>query len=191
MLKWDIKSKKKKAIFSLLNGSEPKYEPKKWNDKLKIKKTHNCYAYMLDFVNTKFKSKPQPGYTKGYSYLTDSDIRSCDKMFERIKADNPTFLRSTLYDTCPKGYRKGYMAVDPGFTTDYHFYRLDINGKWSHKPGATEATDTNSSGKKIIAPHLADRTSSSHNYSKSCGYFCFKKSKSKITNKPNTKKNNS
>ena len=79
------------------------------------------------------------------------------------------------------------MAVDPSSNTDYHFYRLDDNGKWSHKPGATEAKDTNSSGKKIVAPHMSNRTSSSHNYSKSCGYFCFKKSKSKITNKPSLK----
>ena len=192
MLKWSFKQgeQNKKAIFSLLNGSEPEFNPKKWNDNLKIKKTHNCYAYMLDYIDKSFKSKPQPGYNNGYSHLSDGDIRSCDKMFERIKADNPSFLKSSLYEPCPKGYRKGYLALDTTEDTDYHFYRLDANGKWSHKPGATEAQDKNSSGKPIVAPHLADRTSSSHNYSTSCGYFCFKKKKSKISNKI-IKKNNS
>ena len=39
-----------KLNFSLLNGSEPKYDIKKWNENLKIKKTHNCYAYVLDII---------------------------------------------------------------------------------------------------------------------------------------------
>ena len=80
MLSWTIKGSKKKAIFSLLNGSEPSYNPKKWNDNLKIKKTHNCYAYMLDYIDKSFKSKPQPGYKHGYSYLSDKDIFTLDSV---------------------------------------------------------------------------------------------------------------
>ena len=36
MLSWTIMVKK--SNFSLLNGSEPSYKNKKWNDNLKIKK---------------------------------------------------------------------------------------------------------------------------------------------------------
>ena len=169
--------------FTLLNGSEPKYDLKKWNENLKIKRTHNCYAYVLDIIKS-FKRKPQPGFASGYSYLTDSDIRSCDKMFERIRADNPSLIRVNYNDKCPKGYRKGYLAVDDGDDTDYHFWRLDLNGKWSHKPGATEATDKDSNGKIILFPHLAERKSDSHHYKKSCSYFCFDPKKSNISNKP-------
>ena len=86
--------------FTLLNGSEPKYDLKKWNENLKIKRTHNCYAYVLDIVKS-FKRKPQPGFASGYSYLTDSDIRSCDKMFERIRADNPSLIKVNYDDKCP------------------------------------------------------------------------------------------
>ena len=196
MLSWNFKkgNNKKKAIFSIINGSEPKFDAKKWNDNLKIKKTHNCYAYMLDIINEDFKQKPQPGYASGYSYLSDDDIRACDRMFERIKADNPSTIRTSSQKRCPPGYRKGYMAVDPGDVsergTDYHFYRLDSSGYWSHKPGATNAKIDNSNGKKIIEPHKISRASNSHNYKKSCGYFCFDPKKSNLSNKPLIDKNN-
>lgn len=173
-----------KAIFSLLNGSEPQYEPSKWNDDIKIKKTHNCYAYMFDIINTNFEKKPQPGYAAGYSYLSDSEIRKCDTMFQRIKADNPSVIPSDFESPCPSGYRKGYMAVDDGEDTDYHFYRLDNDGYWSHKPGSTEVLRANTNGLRIKAPHLAERRGSSHHYKKSCGYFCFNPKKTVISNKP-------
>ena len=177
----------KKAVFSKLNGSEPIFNKNKCNNNLKIKKTHNCYAYVLDIIDKNLKKKPQPGYSNGYSYIEDNDIRKCDKMFSRIKADNPTTIKSSYSKECPAGYRKGYLAVDDGSitsNTDYHFYRLDSSGLWSHKPGSTNAKMENTNGELIIAPHLAKRDSNSHKYDKSCGYFCFDHSKSHISNKP-------
>lgn len=170
--------------FTILNGSEPLYDVDKWNTDLKIQKTHNCYAYVLDIIKA-FTSKPQPGYSSGFGYLSDKDIRSCDRMFERITSDNPSIIKIKYNQKCPKDYRKGYMAVDDGDNTDYHFYRLDKDGLWSHKPGATKVKKTNSDGKKIIFPHLSKRKSNSHDYKKSCGYFCFNPKKSNISNKPN------
>ena len=186
MLSWNFKKggKTKKAIFSKLNGSEPSFDMKRWNDNLKIKKTHNCYAYVLDIINETFQSKPQPGYASGFSYLSDTDIRACDKMFERIKSDNPTVFETEYQMPCPKGYRKGYLAVDDSNNTDYHFWRQDSSGLWSHKPGSTNAKMENYDGKLIIAPHKSRRESSSHNYRKSCGYFCFNPNDSRISNKP-------
>ena len=135
--KWTFhkNGKQKNAIFVELNGSEPDYTDK-WNKK-NIIKTHNCYAYVLDIINTKFKSKPQPGYASGYSYLTDSELRDCDKLFTRLKADNPTIIKSKYKQKYPDGFAKGYFALDIGEDTDYHFYRIDSDGYWSHKPGTT------------------------------------------------------
>lgn len=186
MISWRFKKggEIKEAIFSKLNGSEPKFDSNLWNDTLKIKKTHNCYAYVMDIINEDFNSKPQPGYNSGYSYLSDDDIRSCDKMFKRMKSDNPSIISSSYEEKCPKGYRKGYLAVDDSKDTDYHFWRLDKTGLWSHKPGSTEASMKNYDGKIITAPHKSKRESSSHIYKKSCGYFCFKKKNDVISNKP-------
>ena len=38
---------------------------------------------------------------------------------------------------------------------DYHWYRLDCNGLWSHKPGSTSATNLDGDGKKISDPRNA------------------------------------
>jgi len=185
-LVWDFMrgKEKKRAVFSRLNGSEPDYEPSKWNNSQKIKETHNCYAYALDIIQYHFRKKPQPGYASGYSYLTDEDIRSCDRMFERIKADNNSVIQVSYREKCPKGYKKAYLAVDDGEDTDYHFYRMDSSGFWSHKPGSTDAREKNSDGERIIQPHNAKRVSSAHNYKKSCGYFCYDPKKTRISNKP-------
>lgn len=40
---------------------------------------------------------------------------------------------------------------------DYHFYRLDNDGTWSHKSGRTMARNTDDSGQFITNPMTADR----------------------------------
>ena len=47
------------------------------------------------------------------------------------------------------------LAIWPG--VDYHFYRLDDNMLWSHKPGKTPAKNTDNSGNLIVDPLTADR----------------------------------
>ncbi len=38
---------------------------------------------------------------------------------------------------------------------DYHWYRLDNNGHWSHKAGGTPATDRDGNGDRIVDPRKA------------------------------------
>lgn len=163
----------KRAVFSPLNGEEPNFDPKKWNNKSQIKKTHNCYAYAFDYMNRSFKSKPQPGYYSGFHHMSDNDIRSCDKLMMRVKSDIPSVIPSTFSKKCPKGYRKIYAAVDSSNNPDYHFYRLDKNGVWSHKPGSTNARIDDSNGKIIIRPDKSKRQGTAHTYDRSCGYYCY------------------
>lgn len=40
---------------------------------------------------------------------------------------------------------------------DYHFYRLDSDGYFSHKPGQTAARNVDNSGAMIRDPRVADR----------------------------------
>ena len=42
-----------------------------------------------------------------------------------------------------------------GIVNDYHWYRLDNNGYWSHKPGRTPATDRDGNGDRIRDPRKA------------------------------------
>ena len=41
------------------------------------------------------------------------------------------------------------------YDCDYHWYRLDDNGLWSHKPGQTPATDKDGKGQAILDPRDA------------------------------------
>ncbi|MEX2206696.1 MAG: hypothetical protein WEF50_10760 [Myxococcota bacterium] len=51
---------------------------------------------------------------------------------------------------------------------DYHWYRLDRNGTWSHKPGGLEARRYDVGGSEIGDPRTADRGG----YEEACGFFC-------------------
>lgn len=47
------------------------------------------------------------------------------------------------------------LVIWPG--EDYHFYRLDNDGTWSHKSGRTPARNVDDSGNIITDPRTADR----------------------------------
>jgi hypothetical protein len=66
------------------------------------------------------------------------------------------------------------LCIWPGF--NFHWYRKDDSGYWSHKPGSTEVRDVDNSGHKITDPSLADRGG----YTDFCGYFQVIPSKIKI-----------
>jgi hypothetical protein len=72
----------------------------------------------------------------------------------------------------PPGYHPVALVVDPG--GDYHWYRQDSHGLWSHKPGNTPANNVDASGNLITNPETADRNyipTGGWNYSVFCGYF--------------------
>ncbi|MBV9102244.1 MAG: hypothetical protein JO060_01570 [Candidatus Eremiobacteraeota bacterium] len=54
----------------------------------------------------------------------------------------------------------------PGY--DFHWYRRDRDGTWSHKPGGTEARNVDNSGHIITDPRTADRGP----YTQFCGCYC-------------------
>jgi len=156
--------------FSPLSGYEPKYEPKKWNNELIIK-NHNCYSYMMNAISRTRKDKPQPGYFSGFPRVKDNEY-NCNSYFERIKKDNPSIYKVGFDTKCKKGYYKAFMAISDGDDPDYHFYRQDKDGYWSHKPGRREATDLDASGNKIKNPLIADRNYTHYNYKVACPLFC-------------------
>jgi hypothetical protein len=73
---------------------------------------------------------------------------------------------------CPKKMTKAAVVTDEN--EDYHFYRQDSNGFWSHKPGSTDVTNQDADGRFIYDPQLASRKydKSSLDYRNFCGYFC-------------------
>ncbi len=162
--------------FGPLSGSEHPYEPEKWNDRESVRTTHNCYSYALGKIRHKLKSKAQPGYASGHNYIDDVKDYNCKSFYKRVKKDNPYAYLEKFDNPCDKGFYKVFLALDVG--NDYHWWRQNgsnngtTSGYWSHKPGSTDVTDVDSSGKKIKNPIIADRKYSSLNYSTPCFFMC-------------------
>ena len=157
--------------FSPLTGYESRYEPNKWNNNTKIRENHNCYSYAFNDIHSKRTGKAQPGYYANYPPIGPSEY-NCDAIYKRIKKDNPSVYKAKFTDKCGKGYYKSFFALSLDRDTDYHFYRQDKNGFWSHKPGRTNATNLDASKKIIINPLKANRNYSHLNYSTPCTFFC-------------------
>lgn len=116
----------------------------------------------------------QPGSASGHQRFSATRKKTCSNMLARIFGDNPTLRVSTFQKKCPAETSKIAIVVDP--KEDYHFYRQDSNGLWSHKPGGTAVTNKDASGRLIYDPKLANRNysdrSSKLNYSSFCTYLC-------------------
>ena len=157
--------------FSPLSGYEPKYEPHKWNDNERVKSTHNCYAYVQNRI-LNYRDKIQPGYGSNFPHINNKSY-NCLEFYNRLRKDIPSLYLTTFDEKCRKGFYKGFIALDPKLEdNDYHFYRQDHNGYWSHKPGRTNVINFDASGYKIINPLKADRKYDYFNYSKPCFFFC-------------------
>src|SRR3989338_8258957 len=146
------------------------YEPDKWN-KQGIVEVHNCYAYAMDDYNPTRTNFPHPGVKAGYERPTKKDY-VCGDMTQRIMADNKNILHSDHVSACPQGYRKVGLVIDP--YNDYHFYRQEKDGTWSHKPGSQNAVNYDDSGNIIYDPSIADRNDERNgvNYTRVCQYLC-------------------
>ena len=165
---------------SPLTGYEPKYEPKKWNDNPNIKRSHNCYSYMLNNQNRCLEDlckkgnckyiNPQPGHQSGMTLFVDTKKTTCDKLEMRMMSDNPHMEKSELKTKCKNGFYKTGLSVDP--QKQYHFYRQDSNGYWSHKDGGKPVTNLDASNNLILDPEQSNRDYSKYNYKDWCGYYC-------------------
>jgi hypothetical protein len=187
----------KKYFKSKLSGSEPSYDPQKWNPKF-ILNSHNCYTYFLNDHNTHTiarcktackqdnscgkkpkicsRFKPQPGKY----YEQNSNIKlikkfNCSNMINNIKKDNKYIYTVDFEQRCKRGFYKGAIVVENDKT--YHFYRQDKNTLFSHKPGILKVVNTDATGNPIYCPHLADRNYRKNkmkgiNYETFCSYLC-------------------
>lgn len=162
------------------SGYEPAFNPRKWCKSASIKRTHNCYSYVMNDLNPKHSSKAQPGYSNSATPELYGRI-TCPAVFARMRVDNPQVLYDYPKDrACPAHYYKGALVTDP--QNDYHFLRQDPDGLWSHKPGTGDVSRTDASGRPISDPDTADMMYGAHQpggckggglcYNQHCGYFC-------------------
>jgi hypothetical protein len=146
------------------------------------RESHNCYSYLLNLKSNAAKKlcekelkyndlcrRSQPGYAAGFPSLKTKDF-NCPTIVKRTLADNPNIKPSTFIQACPKDKYKGAIVVAPG--RDYHYYRLNDEGYWTHKPGWKPSTAYDAKNNLIKNPELASRNYGELNYSEFCGYVC-------------------
>ncbi len=176
--------------ISPLSGWEPQYEPDRWNKKKEYRETHNCFSYAMNVHDPKQVRAckeikdcdvpfHQPGSASGHPPFGSEKLKTCSDMLQRIMGDNPNIKPISFTDKCPEHTSKIAIVVDP--KEDYHFYRQDSNGLWSHKPGGTAVTNLDADGNLIYDPALANRNynkkNSKLNYNVFCSYLCVPRDK--------------
>ena len=123
----------------------PPYEPAVWNDPV-TQPHNNCYNYANDRITNTFA---QPGryHNAQYTQLT------CASVQPAAVADG---LQAAANFTTPinDGW---YVALVIWPNVDFHWYRQDKGGCWSHKPGGTAARNYDNSNHIITNPQTADR----------------------------------
>ena len=135
----------------------PAYNPGAWNVP-NVQPYNNCYNYANDHATNTFA---QPGRATGHG----TNIMACNTVMPAAVSDG---LRSVANfgGTLNKG-QGWYVALVVAPGQDYHWYRQDNVGCWSHKPGRTVARNVDNSGHAISDPQHCDRGV----YTDFCGYM--------------------
>jgi|GEM_PF-2064031 len=154
--------------FKVKNCSSaiPPYSPSFWNDSSQIRLNNNCYNYSN---NKRTDTYAQPGRYAGAqpTSMTVDKVANASVADGLIRVGKYGFLRKLPgYETCPSNWDLVALFVWPNY--DYHWYRRDSNGKWSHKPGGTNATNLDLSSQIINDPYYANRG----DYTDYGGCFC-------------------
>ena len=142
--------------------SEMEYSPDFWNT-FSMQRSNNCYSYA---INRPYISVDHP-----LVFNTPSGL-SCSRVNNIL--ENSNIKKIDPSGNCPAGYHKISLFIDPG--KDFHFYRQEKNGLWTHKRGTRNIESVDSDGLQITNPEEASRSykSSNSNYSEHCGVYCAK-----------------
>ena len=148
-----------------LSGSELDYNPSGWTS------SYNCYAYAL---NTKNHGYMQPGCSigAGISYLPPNYLTG-SVLTNMVSHDAEhfgfTFVSIGKHERPLPGCYKIALVIAPN--SDYHWYRQNSDGTWSHKPGQSAVRRFDYKIHTIYDPELCDRRTPLINYSMFVGYY--------------------
>jgi hypothetical protein len=123
----------------------PTYDAGYWNNDPTRLNANNCYAYVNNQPTNTF-AQPGRGTGQQWKSLDCDDVRSASERDGLVTAGSFQASRAGWY---------GALVIWPGF--DYHWYRQDASGCWSHKPGHTKVRDVDHAGQPIADPSQCDR----------------------------------
>jgi hypothetical protein len=159
----------------------PAYDPALWSFSYAhpyAQVSNNCYNYATNIRTDTFA---QPGRASGHMYVSPPD---CAGVGGGAVSDGLKPVDCYRGCGCSGCCHRVALFVSPGTVVtmidvedgstyqwplyDYHWYRLDDNGAWSHKPGAKPVTNRDASGNPISDPRTCDRGP----YTTFCGCYC-------------------
>ena len=161
------------------SGYEPRFI-KLWGSQKRYIEANNCYAYAANQFRFWRPHKAQPGENRLKVHNTMKYVPlTCKDITQAVLRDagNGAYKCNDPNKACGKGMTKIMMVIspEPG-AQDFHFYRQDRDGTWSHKQGwGYGPTKLDASGKVIIDPRTCNRNYGRLNYSKVCSTMCIPK----------------
>ena len=156
-----------------LSGGELDYEPNSWSS---VQSFTNCYAYSLDVKVNPYPQvfwALQPGTSDSFSNIYNENYLTKSFLETMVAYDsvnyNFGFESIGENDKCYSGWYKVALVIAPN--SDYHWYRQNSDGTWSHKPGSRNVRKVDYNGEIIYNPRTCDRRTGEINYSLFCGYY--------------------
>ena len=129
----------------------PAYNPALWNTP-SVQPHNNCYNYANNRITNTFA---QPGRASGHVWTTLAACTGSGAVEPAAQLDG---LAPCPNFSAPLGAGHGWyvaLVLWPG--GDYHWYRQDNGGCWSHKPGSTAVRNVDNAGHLITDPKTAAR----------------------------------
>jgi len=125
----------------------PAYDPNAWNSDPTITTENNCYNYANNQITYTFA---QPGRHSGHP----ANAMECPSVQQAAISDG---LATSADFSTPLAHGQGwYVALVIWPDEDYHWFRQDSTGCWSHKPGGTDVTNLDDSNNPITNPRLSN-----------------------------------
>ena len=139
----------------------PAYNPGAWNIP-SVQPNNNCYNYANDQITNTFA---QPGRATGHMYTQ----LTCASVQPAAQSDGLAAVPNFSATLAPgHGW---YVALVIWPNADFHWYRQDKVGCWSHKPGSTAVRNVDNAGHQITDPKTCDRGP----YTVFCSYMVTKR----------------
>jgi hypothetical protein len=141
------------------NVANTRYNPGYWNQPDHVL-LNNCYNYAM---NTRTDTFAQPGKISGHLFR-ENTCQDCGS-----GADFDGCKTTCRQDLTYKNVALVIWPPSPGIRGDFHWYRLQAEGFWGHKPGKTSVRNIDNSGNTINRdnpPRICDRGP----YTIFCGY---------------------
>ncbi len=192
----------KVAIPILDPNDHPKYEPQLWNRWPQIESTNCYAYACDSREGHLYKEKPQPGsyeatglgpvsndtlsFESAKANRTAAAVRLAIMRDGQAQGINQRLIPIIRRPGEPVSNISGHyliaLVIASGYQIpqyaneiyirDYHWYRQDRDGTWSHKPGHSSATNLDGSGNRIYDPRVCDMHADFWESEGGNDYFC-------------------